>query len=267
MATLFGTAPQSLPELYEKWLVTPLFRPWAELALDDLGLGPTDRVLDVACGTGIVARVAKERLGASARVVGVDLSPNMLAIARRVAPGIDWREGNAAALPLQDGESFNAVICQQGLQFVQDKPAAVREMKRALTPRGRLAISTWRPVQEVLFVLELQRVAERRLGAIQDVRHGLGDAAELERLLRQAGFDQVQVKQQSRTIRFDDGAIFARLNAMALVGMSAARNMPEDEKGRMIDAIVSDSAGVLRSYAEGSGLAFEIGTNFATAAV
>jgi ubiquinone/menaquinone biosynthesis C-methylase UbiE len=97
----------SFPEMYERWLVGPLFRPWAEVILEEVALTPGDRFLDIACGTGIVARLARERLGDTGHVVGIDVSPQMLAVARAAAPGIDWREGNATALPLQDGEQFD----------------------------------------------------------------------------------------------------------------------------------------------------------------
>lgn len=91
--------PPSFPELYERKLVGPLFRPWAEAILDIVAPAAGERVLDVACGTGIVGRLASERVGPTGRVVGVDLSPGMLAMARAVAPSIEWREGNAVALP------------------------------------------------------------------------------------------------------------------------------------------------------------------------
>src|SRR5687767_1653134 len=93
----------SFPEMYERWLVGPLFLPWAKLTLDELNLSQDDSVLDIACGTGIVARVAKERLGDTGHVVGIDVSADMLAVARTVAPDIDWREGNASSLPLSEG--------------------------------------------------------------------------------------------------------------------------------------------------------------------
>src|ERR1700722_4146257 len=91
----------TFPEMYEKWFVAPLFRPWAELTLGEVNLASGDRLLDIACGTGIVARIARERLGEAASIVAVDVSPDMLAVARKIAPDIDWRQGNAAALPLQ----------------------------------------------------------------------------------------------------------------------------------------------------------------------
>lgn len=255
----------SFPEMYEQWLVGPLFRPWAEVILEEVALTPGDRFLDIACGTGIVARLARERLGDTGHVVGIDVSPQMLAVARAAAPGVDWREGNATALPLHNGEQFDVVACQQGLQFFPDKPAAARQMRRALAPGGRLAVATWRPLHEIRFVQDLHRVAERHLGAIIDQRHSFGDAAPLEALLREAGIRDVRSKTMSRTVRFKDGAIFLRLNTMALVGMSAvSKQMSDDERNRMVAAILSDSAAVLVPYTDDSGLAFEISSNVAT---
>jgi ubiquinone/menaquinone biosynthesis C-methylase UbiE len=253
-------------EMYERWLVGPLFRPWAELTLAELEVAPGDRVLDVACGTGIVARVARERLGAAARIVGVDVSRDMLAVARATARDIDWREGNAAALPLGDGEAFDVVVCQQGLQFFPDKPKAVSEMRRALAPGGRLALTTWRPDAEIAMMHALRQVAERHLGPISDRRHGFGEAGPLEALLRKAGFANVRSRTVTRTIRIPDIAPFLRLNAMALVGMSSVGDaMVGEDRSRVVDVIVSESVPVAASYADGAGLAFALSTNLATA--
>jgi ubiquinone/menaquinone biosynthesis C-methylase UbiE len=256
----------SFPEMYERYLVGPLFRPWAEMIVDEIKLSPDDRILDLACGTGIVARVAKQRLGDSGHVVGVDLSPGMLAVARAVAPGIDWREGDASALPLHDEERFDVVVCQQGLQFFPDKPAAVAQMRRALAQGGRLAVATWRSDDEIPFFGELRRLAERHLGSISDQRYSFGDAAPLEALLRDAGFREVHSKTVSRTIRFEEGGSFVRMNAMALVSMSAAvKTMSKEERTRLVDVIAKESDAVLQSYSDGSGLAFELSTNLTTA--
>ncbi|RJT23899.1 methyltransferase domain-containing protein [Mesorhizobium waimense] len=256
----------TFPEMYERWLVGPLFQPWADMTLEEVRLSRGDRVLDIACGTGIVARVARERLGNADFVVGIDVSSDMLAIARAVAPDIDWREGNASALPLHDGEQFVVIVCQQGLQFFPDKAAAAAQMRRALAKGGRLAVTTWRSDDEIPFFRELRRVAERHLGAISDQRYSFGDAALLETLLREAGFNEVRSKVVSRTIRFEDDAPFLRLNAMALVGMSAAgKAMGDHERKRVVEDIVSESAPVLQPYTDGSGIAFEVSTNLATA--
>ncbi|TGT67484.1 methyltransferase domain-containing protein [bacterium M00.F.Ca.ET.159.01.1.1] len=256
----------SFPEMYERWLVGPLFRPWAEVTFELLKLSPGHRVLDIACGTGIVARVARERLGAAGYVVGIDINADMLAVARIVAPDIDWRVGNAGALPLHDGEQFDVVVCQQGLQFFPDKAAAAAQMRRALAQGGRLAVATWRSDEEIPFFRELRRVAERLLGPVVDLRHSFGNAALIEALLRDAGFHDVRSKTISRGIHFEDGAPLLRLNTMALVGMSAAgKAMADHERKRVVEDIVSGSAPVLQSYADGSGVVFELSSNLVTA--
>jgi len=255
----------AFPEMYERWLVDPLFRPWAEMTFAQLGLSSGDRVLDIACGTGIVARVAKERLADVGYIVGVDMNPDMLAVARAVEPAIDWREGNSSALPLRDGEQFDVVVCQQGLQFFPDKPAAAAQMRRALARDGRLAVATWRPDDEIPFYRELRRIAERHLGAITDQRYSFGDAAALEGLLRDAGIHEVRSRTISRTVRFKDGARFLRLNTIGLVGMSAVgKDMGDQDRKRVVEEIMSESAPALQLYSDESELAFKISTNLAT---
>jgi SAM-dependent methyltransferase len=113
----------SLPDPYERYLVEPLFRPFAEAVLTRLHLTPDDSLLDVACGTGIVARCARRTLGPQARIVGVDAAPAMLSVARHADSTIEWREGNAMKLPVQTDERFSLVVCHQGLQFFPDKLA------------------------------------------------------------------------------------------------------------------------------------------------
>ena len=256
----------TFPELYEEHLVGPLFRPWAQIALDEIKLSPGDRVLDIACGTGIVARVARERLQDSAHVVGVDANREMLNVARNVAPGIDWREGNAVSLPLRDGEVFDVITCQQGLQFFPDKPAAVAQMRRAAAPGGRMAVETWRSDLESPFFLELRRIAENHLGEIADNRYGFGDSAALEKLISDAGFREVRSRVVSRIMRFNADSWLIRGNVMVLMSMSAAgKSMEETEKRRVVETILAESMQVHERYCNGSEIAFELSTNLATA--
>ncbi|HJS43013.1 MAG TPA: methyltransferase domain-containing protein [Gemmatimonadales bacterium] len=257
---LFSQA--TFPELYEQALVGPLFQPWVDPLLEDVQLRPGDRVLDIACGTGIVARLAKERLGSTGTVVGVDLNPQMLTVARRVTPTVDWRQGEAGALPLRAGEKFDVVLCQQGFQFFPDRAVAAREMHRALVKDGRLGVSTWRPDEEFSVLHELRRIAERHVGPIADRRHAIGEPDPLATVLREAGFHGIRSKHVSRTIRFQDGSIFARLNTMALVSMSAQSSTLDDEgRQHLVAAILRDSAELVRMNTDDAGFAYEIGTN------
>lgn len=264
-AALFAT--MTFPEIYERLLVGPLFRPFAEDLIARLNPGAHDRLLDVACGTGIVARVARARMGQAARIVGVDASAPMLAVARGVDSSIDWREGNAMTLPVSDDERFSLLTCHQGLQFFPDKMAAIREMRRVLLPGARLAIGTWRPLAEAALFRELHPIAEQQLGKVVDARHSFGDSDAIARLLTDAGFGNVQVETTSHQIRMSDGMVFARLNATALASMSEkAKAMNDADRQHVLERIVSDSATTITKYTMGSALVFELSSNLATAA-
>lgn len=126
--------------LYERSFVPALFAPSAVLLVDAAGIGRGDRVLDVGCGTGIVAREAAKRVGPEGRVVGLDLNPRMLEVARRIAPEIEWRQGDAALLPFENG-AFNVVVSQYAMMFFPDPSLALRAMWRVLASRGRLAVA------------------------------------------------------------------------------------------------------------------------------
>jgi ubiquinone/menaquinone biosynthesis C-methylase UbiE len=150
-----NTQPQwqfvgSVPENYERYLVLSIFSPWADDLVEMAALQTGQSVLDIACGTGLVARTAARRLGSGGTVVGLDLSAPMLAAARSAAAAegvtIEWREGSALKLPLAD-EAFDVVFCQQGLQFFPDRAAALREMHRVLAPGGKLVLSVWRQIE------------------------------------------------------------------------------------------------------------------------
>jgi ubiquinone/menaquinone biosynthesis C-methylase UbiE len=259
-------AQSRFPEVYEEALVPRIFQPWAEHLIRATNIGRGDRVLDVACGTGIVARLAREQAGPEAPVVGVDLSPGMLAVARRLAPDVEWREGDAATLPLRQGEEFTVVICQQGLQFFSDRAAAAAGMRRALSSGGRIGVSTWRSEDEAPVLLELRHVAEKHVGPIVDRRHSFPDSGDLETLLVDAGFDEVRVQSVARSIYFDDGPLFIHLNAMALVGMGAhAKEMSDEARAEVVSAVVADSLRALEASFRGGGLGYTIGANVATA--
>ena len=253
-------------EIYERVLVGPLFRPFAEQLVARLALRPGDRLIDVAAGTGIVARIARERLGPEARIVGVDVAPAMLAVARTVDPTIDWRAGNAASLPVAAAEQFTVLTCHQGLQFMPDKAAAIREMRRALAPGGRVGIATWRSLQELPRMLELNAIAERHVGQVVDSRHSFGDANALQRLLSDGGFSDISVESVIRDVQFADGTLFARLNAMAVIGMSdKGKAMSEAERGELAGLVAAESEDVVAKATKDGLFTLPLSTNIAIA--
>jgi SAM-dependent methyltransferase len=224
-------------QAYERWLVPPIFAPFADDLVADVR--PGDRVLDVACGTGIVARRAAAR---GAAVVGVDLNEQMLAVARASAPDIRWLAADAADLPLPDA-AFERVFCQQGLQFMADPAAAVGQMRRVLAPGGRLSVSVWRPCElyEILAgLLDEQNAAVMR----SPFQRG-------EELCRLVGDD---VHTAVKTVRYPSSDELLRREV-------ASSPMSVEVDGELQAAF----AKAIRRYTDDDGVSFSIATCVVTA--
>jgi len=129
-------------EVYEERFVPALFQQWVEPMLDAAAVRRGDNLVDVACGTGVVARAAAERVGPEGAVAGLDLNPAMLAVAHRLAPSIDWREGDVASMPF-DENTFDVATCQAAIFFFPDPTAALSEMRRVTRPGGRVAVQAF----------------------------------------------------------------------------------------------------------------------------
>jgi SAM-dependent methyltransferase len=189
------------PEAYERHLVPAIFAPWATVLLELARLRPGERVLDAACGTGVVARAARSRVGATGKVTGVDLNPGMLEVARAVVgearQSIAWREANLEALPFTDG-AFDVVLCQQGLQFCPDKAAVAAELHRVLREGGRLALSVWRDIPHVPYILAVTGALADHVSAEASQRMSapcsFASPDALRRVLSQGGFKDVQIR-------------------------------------------------------------------------
>jgi len=199
-------------EGYESYMVPTLFAPCARILIKVADPKPGERVLDVGCGTGIVAREVASRVRATDAVTGVDLSANMLVVARAVAARerltVEWREGNAEQLPFHDG-AFDLVLCQFALMFVADKAATVSEMRRVVTQSGRVLISVWQGLDRHPFYQTLHNVIQQRLGmsALQQI-FALGNADDVRGLALTAGFRQVDIEPFSLTARFPNPEAF-----------------------------------------------------------
>lgn len=194
-----------LAEVYEAFYVPALMDEWANLVAEAARVQEGQRVLDVACGTGILARTVADRVGPRGAVVGIDPNEGMLAVARRKAPQIEWHQAHAEALPFE-ANHFDVVASQFGLMFFADRQLAIQEMMRMLRPGGRLAVAVWDSVENFPIYAELASLLQPRYG--DEVAeefltpHSLGSPELLIALFTEAGVDGPNVARREGTARF-----------------------------------------------------------------
>jgi ubiquinone/menaquinone biosynthesis C-methylase UbiE len=222
----------SAPENYQRFFVPSIGAPLAADLIEVAALRPGERVLDVACGTGMVTRLAKEHVG-SGYVAGLDVNPGMLAVARNATPNgmsIAWHEASAESMPLPN-DAFDVVLCQLGLQFIPDKGAALREMQRVLSPGGRLILSVVGPIPRVFAVLAeaLAREVSAQISAFVPLVFSLHDAGSLERLMTEAGFREAAARSHAKRLRLPGPAEFL-WQYVRSTPLSAAVAQVSDEK-------------------------------------
>jgi SAM-dependent methyltransferase len=252
-------------EAYEELHVPSLFADWAPRVLQAADLAPGHRVLDVACGTGVLARGAAERVGTAGQVVGVDPNPAMLSVARRDSANVDWQVGAAESLPCDDAR-FDRVVSQFGLMFFSDRERALAEMLRVLVPEGRLAVAVWdgleRSAAYATLVDLLQRMAGQAAADALRAPFVMGDRAALERLLASAG--AVDVVGQTPMGR----ARFPSVRAMVeadLRGWLPVLGVELEEP--LIEAILAEAEDVLGAWVTPEGqMEFEVPAHIVSAA-
>jgi len=201
-ATRFQFTDGSVPKAYTEYLVPRVFEPWAHRLLDEVELGSGDIVLDIATGSGTVARVAASRIGPNGYVFATDISKPMLDLASsRAVPArsarIEYLQSPAAPLP---GSSaiFDAVFCQQGLQLFPDRFAALCEMRRVLKPGGCAAIAVWaglerNPIFAAYHAALLASAACEGLADLMAAPFSWPDGTALKNAAMRAGFAQVRL--------------------------------------------------------------------------
>ena len=198
-------------EVYEQCFVPAIFGQWAPRMVDVARVAPGDRVLDVGCGTGVLARAAAGQVAAESQVTGLDRNAGMLAVARRLRPQIEWREGDATALPFADA-SFDVVMSQFSLMYFPDRTAALKEMMRVLRPGGRLAVAVWGPYERAAGYVILTEIAHRRCGqAAADVLtapFALGDKDTLIDLCKAGGINDAAATLRDGTITYPTIEVF-----------------------------------------------------------
>jgi ubiquinone/menaquinone biosynthesis C-methylase UbiE len=255
-------------EFYERY-VRLIMEPWVRRLIDAAALQPAEHVLDVACGTGFVARIAARCVGTNGRVVGIDLNPSMIEAARTMpsldaATIIDWRTGDALALPFEN-EIFDAVLCQQGLQFVPDRLQALREMHRVLRLRGRLAFTVWGAREDTPYQAALADALARHVGpeagSMARAPSALHDPVQLHDLVSAAGFRNVRVRPTIEMTNLPLPEHFVPGHLAALPMAQAIDRLAPEQRS----ALVQDITEALGSYVDGQQLLVPAAANVVTA--
>lgn len=214
-AATAGQISRSAAEVYDEFFVPALFGAWAAPLCDAAGIKAGNAVLDVACGTGATTREALSRVGPNGRVFGLDRNEGMLDVAARAASGIEWTQGQAEALPFPD-QSFDALLCQFGLMFFDDRAAALHEMRRVLKPGGKLAISVWDGVAYSPGYAEMIRLIDEMFG--QEAAEALkapfclGEVDAFKEVLKAGGLSDASVTTVSGTARFSSIRDWVRMD-------------------------------------------------------
>lgn len=225
-------------ENYERHFVPSIAIPVSVELLRTADLQPGARVLDVGCGTGLIARRAAETVGEGGSVAGLDVSPDMIAVASAlpVAVGapIEWHQGDATALPFPD-ESFDVVLCQMTLMFIDDRLAALHEMYRVLAPGGRVLITTPGPIQPTFELMEqaiVDHISSDLAGFVRMV-FSMHDPQAHRTLLRDAGFEDAASRTYTATFDLPAPAEFLwQYINLTPMGPFVA-NAPEPQKDAM----------------------------------
>ncbi len=256
----WAATPAAAPRTYQDYMVPAMFQALTTRVLTRLELTPGLRVLDVACGTGVMTRALAE---AGAAPTGLDLTPAMLAIAEELSPGLEFVQASADAIPFDDGD-FDALTCQQGLQFFPDRRAGLAEMRRIVRPGGQVVVATWCDPSQSGFAV-IARVLTRHLGEsvgnIMLAPFVINQEADLRGLLEEAGLSQIVVERETIEARYADPDEYAIKVMMA--GPMAGPLMEQSEATRA--ALAADITAELGPMRQGNELVFPMPTLIATA--
>jgi SAM-dependent methyltransferase len=258
-----GQVTRNAAEVYEEFFLPALFQQWASRVANAAGIQPGQRVLDVACGTGVLAHTLADRVGPNGSVVGIDLNEGMLAVARRKAPEIEWQQGRAESLPFAS-ESFDVVVSQFGLMFFEDRRTAIQEMMRVLRPRGRMAVAVWDSLSATPGYAAVADLLQQLFGGqVADALRApfvLGDVQVLRSLFADAGIPDAQITTQEGTARFPSikSWIYTDIKGWTLADM-----LDDDQ----FDRLLTEAERVLQQFTTAEGaVAFSAPAHIVTAA-
>ena len=242
----------SAAELYQRYLVPAITTKWAEHLIERAQPRPEESVVDIACGTGVVARLAAKK-AVRGQVTGLDLNAGMLAVARgEPSEGvpINWIEGSALDLPLPSA-SIDVVLCQLGLQFFPDQGRALSEMRRVLKDTGRVALSVYSSIERTpganAFVRALDEVLGPSSSRIKRGEHSFDDPAQLKALLMESGFTAVDVETAEQTIVFPSVLDYVRFQLLATPMTVLMKDLPAADRDAIISSVASTTTSLSTS--------------------
>ncbi|HVP30667.1 MAG TPA: methyltransferase domain-containing protein [Myxococcota bacterium] len=248
---------------YEALFVPALFGQWASRVADAANLVAGESVLDVACGTGVLAREARLRTGPKGYVAGLDPSVGMLAVAKEFTPSVDWQQGTAEAMPFTDA-TFDVVVSQFGLMFM-DRDRAIHEMLRVLKPNGRLVVAVWDTVENIpVYAAEialLERLAGTQAADALRAPFVLGNRELLAKVFNDADADAVTISTSKCVARFPSIRAMVEADLRGWLPVMGVK-LTEEEIGR----VLNEAENVLDSYVTDDGrVTFEVRAHLVTA--
>ena len=231
-------------QLYQEVLVPVMFAPWGRDLLALAAPAPGERVLDVACGTGLLARLAAEAIGNRGAVTALDLNPAMLrvACAQPATDGarIEFLEGNVEAMTLPDAR-FDLLLCQQGIQYFPSRPRALAEMLRVLAPGGRALVSLWQGDTAYTRALAdaLEATMDRKVGNSMRRVLSCPTTAQVAQEMRAAGFRDIAVHARTLLREIPDLGTFVFRHLAATPHADAITRLDEEKRRRILEQMLA----------------------------
>lgn len=255
----------SAAENYEKFFVPAIGAPLAADLVSAAALRPAERILDVACGTGVVTRLAAAQVREAGAVAGLDVNPGMLAVARAATPNdatIVWYETGAEVMPLADA-SFDVVLCQMGLQFIADKVKALKEMRRVLAPGGRVVLNLPGPIPDLFVVLRdaLAKHIDPQCAGFVDVVFSLHDGDKLSGLMAEAGFSDIVTDRKHKTLLLPEDFLWQYIHSTPLAALVGKAS--EEQRAALSRGIAKR----WQKFAAGDALTLDVGVTTVRGAV
>ena len=243
------------PQIYEEVMVPLWFGRWAEALIDLVSLQKSESVLDVACGTGVTTRMAKEKVGPNGRVDGLDINAPMLATAKELADGLDvnWIESDVCDSGLPPG-TYDVILSQHGYHYFPDKPQALKEFLRLLVPGGRLAFSIWdghSPYTNAICAAVEHHISAE-IADKQRSQRQTPSQDDLKEQLSAQGFTNVAVHRQELMIDVPLAPEFVPLHLASMPIAGAFAGLPETAQKALIDEVTE----ALSDYVQGDRLVY-----------